>query len=117
VSFGAELAAQHVTGLHVSDAGRVLTLADGSQAVSRTVVIATGVSYRRLPVPCSEALLAAGVFYGAAVTEAQAMKGQPVVVVGGANSAGQAAAHLARHAERVTLLVRGSSSPRACHRT
>jgi thioredoxin reductase (NADPH) len=86
-----------------------LTLADGSQAVSRTVVIATGVSYRRLPVPGLDALLGAGVFYGAAVTEAKAMEGQRVVVVGGANSAGQAAVHLARHAEQVTLLVRGGS--------
>jgi len=109
VSFGAELAAQQVTGLHFSDGGRVLALADGSQVLGRAVVIATGVSYRRLAVPGLESLLGAGVFYGAAVTEAQAMKGQPVVVVGGANAAGQAAVHLARHAERVTLLVRGSS--------
>jgi len=109
LSFGAELAAQPVTRLHASDADWVLTLADGNQAVSRTVIIATGVSYRRLPVRGVEALLGAGVFYGAAVTEAQAMEGQRVVVVGGANSAGQAAAHLARHAEQVTLLVRGNS--------
>jgi thioredoxin reductase/CheY-like chemotaxis protein len=88
-----------------------LTLADGGQAVSRAVVIATGVSYRRLPVPGLEALLGAGVFYGAAVTEAKAMAGQRVAVVGGANSAGQAAVHLARHAEQVTLLVRGDALP------
>ena len=109
--FGAELVyAQPAAGLQRSDGtDRVLTLADGSRAVSRTVVIATGVSYRRLPVPGLDALLGAGVFYGAAVTEAQAMQGQRVAVVGGANSAGQAAVHLARHAERVTLLVRGRS--------
>jgi thioredoxin reductase (NADPH) len=110
VAFGAELVyAQPATRLQLSSADRVLTLADGSQAVSRTVIIATGVSYRRLPVPGLDALLGAGVFYGAAVTEANAMSGQRVVVVGGANSAGQAAVHLARHAEQVTLLHRGGS--------
>jgi thioredoxin reductase len=110
VVFGAELVyAQPATRLQLSSADRVLTLADGSQAVSRTVIIATGVSYRRLPVPGLDALLGAGVFYGAAVTEAKAMSGQRVVVVGGANSAGQAAVHLARHAEQVTLLHRGGS--------
>src|SRR5262249_42451224 len=109
LSFGAELAAQTATRLHVGDANWVLTLADGSQAVSRTVVIATGVSYRRLPVPGVEALLGAGVFYGAAGTEAQAMAGQRAVGVGGANWAARAAAPRARHAEQVTLLVRGNS--------
>jgi thioredoxin reductase (NADPH) len=110
VVFGAELVyTQPATGLRASGADRVLTLANGSQAVSRTVVVATGVSYRRLPVPGLEELLGAGVFYGAAVTEAQAMQGQRVFVVGGANSAGQAAVHLARYAEQVTLLVRGDS--------
>jgi thioredoxin reductase (NADPH) len=110
VVFGTELVyAQPATGLQANGADRVLTLADGSQAVSRTVVLATGVSYRRLPVPGLDALLGAGVFYGAAVTEAKAMQGQRVFVVGGANSAGQAAVHLARHAEQVTLLVRGGS--------
>ena len=110
VVFGAELVyTQPATGLRASSADRVLHLADGSQAVSRTVVVATGVSYRRLPVPGLDALLGAGVFYGAAVTEARAMQGQRVFVVGGANSAGQAAVHLAHHAEQVTLLVRGGS--------
>jgi thioredoxin reductase (NADPH) len=73
------------------------------------VVVATGVSYRRLPAPGVEELLGAGVFYGAAVTEAKAMAGQRVMVVGGANSAGQAAVHLARHASQVTLLHRGDA--------
>jgi len=110
VVFGAELVyAQPATSLRPAGADRVLTLADGSQVACRTVVIATGVSYRRLSVPGLEALLGAGVFYGAAVTEAKAMAGQRVAVVGGANSAGQAAVHLARHAEQVTLLVRGST--------
>ena len=110
VVFGAELVyAQPATGLRPPGADRILSLANGSQVTSRTVVIATGVSYRCLPVPSLEALLGAGVFYGAAVTEAKAMAGQHVAVVGGANSAGQAAVHLARHAEHVTLLVRGDT--------
>jgi thioredoxin reductase (NADPH) len=87
----------------------VLTLGDGSQTVSRTVVIATGVSYRRLEVPGLDELLGAGVFYGAAATEATALAGRRTFVVGGANSAGQAAVHLARFASHVTLLVRGPS--------
>jgi thioredoxin reductase (NADPH) len=108
VVFGAELVyTQPATSLRSNGADRVL--ANSTQAVSRTVVVATGVSYRRLPVPGLEELLGAGVFYGAAVTEAKAVQGQRVLVVGGANSAGQAAVHLARHAEQVTLLVRGGS--------
>jgi thioredoxin reductase (NADPH) len=87
----------------------LLTLEDGSQAVSRTVVIATGVTYRRLEVSGLDELLGAGVFYGAAVTEAAALEGQRSFVIGGANSAGQAAVHLARFASHVTLLVRGPS--------
>ena len=96
-------------GLEARDEDRLLTLADGNQAISRTVVIASGVTYRRLDVPGVEELLGAGVFYGAAVTEATAMEGQRAFVVGGANSAGQAAVHLARFASHVTLLVRGPS--------
>jgi thioredoxin reductase (NADPH) len=87
----------------------LLTLGDGSQALSRSVVIATGVTYRRLQVPGLDERLGAGVFYGAAVTEAAALEGQRAFVVGGANSAGQAAVHLARFASQVTLLVRGPS--------
>jgi thioredoxin reductase (NADPH) len=110
VVFGAELVyTQAATELQASGADRVLTLANASQAITRTVVIATGVSYRRLPVPGVEELLGAGVFYGAAVTEAKAMAGQRVVVVGGANSVGQAAVHLARHAKQVALLHRGDA--------
>ena len=87
----------------------LLTLGDRSQAQCRTVVIATGVTYRRLEVPGLEELLGAGVFYGAAVTEGAALEGQLAFVIGGANSAGQAAVHLARFATQVTLLVRGPS--------
>ena len=95
--------------LEVHSGDLLVTLADGSLARSETVVIATGVTYRRLDVPRLDELLGAGVFYGAAVTEAAALKGQRTFVVGGANSAGQAAVHLARFASHVTLLVRGPS--------
>jgi thioredoxin reductase (NADPH) len=84
-------------------------VADGSEVRSRAVVIATGMAYRRLGIPALDALTGAGVFYGAAASEARAMKGSEVFVVGGANSAGQAAVHLARYAAQVTVLVRGRS--------
>ena len=107
---GAEIAfIRSTVDLDVHSEDLLLTLADGSLARSETVVIATGVTYRRLKVPGLDELLGAGVFYGAAVTEASALKGQRAFVVGGANSAGQAAVHLARFASHVTLLVRGPS--------
>jgi thioredoxin reductase (NADPH) len=96
-------------GLPAAESSRVVHLGDGSEITSRTVILATGMSYRRLGVPGLEALTGAGVFYDAAASEAQAMQGQQVYVVGGANSAGQAAVHLARYASHVTLLVRGFS--------
>jgi thioredoxin reductase (NADPH) len=88
---------------------RIVGLADGSAVTSRAVVIATGVSYRRLAVPELESLAGAGVFYGAATTEAQALAGKRAFVVGGGNSAGQAALHLSKYAQRVTILVRSAS--------
>ena len=88
---------------------RVLKLQDGSEVRSRAVIIATGVAYRRLGVPALEALVGAGVFYGAATVEAQAVAGQRAFVVGGGNSAGQAALHLAKYARQVTILVRSGS--------
>jgi thioredoxin reductase (NADPH) len=88
---------------------RIVSLADGGACISRAVVLATGVTYRRLGVPSLDELMETGVFYGAASPEAQAMAGEEVYVVGGANSAGQAALHLARYARQVTLLVRGAS--------
>ena len=87
----------------------VVSLKDGSQIRSRAVIIATGVSYRRLGIAELESLASAGVFYGASTIEAQAVAGKPVFVVGGGNSAGQAALHLAKYAEQVTLLVRSQS--------
>jgi thioredoxin reductase len=86
-----------------------LRLSDGGSLAARSVVVATGVSYRRLGVPSLEDLQGRGVFYGAAVSEAPAMRGRNVFVVGGGNSAGQAAMHLAKWATRVKVLVRGES--------
>src|SRR5262249_26637405 len=88
---------------------RAVGLQDGSEIRSRAVVIATGVSYRRLGIPELEALVGAGVFYGAATVEAQAVADKPVFVVGGGNSAGQAASHLAKHAGRVPFVGRSGS--------
>jgi thioredoxin reductase (NADPH) len=96
-------------GLEAHGEDSLLTLGDRSQALCRTVVIAAGVTYRRLEVPGLDELLGAGVFYGVAVTEGAALEGQQAFVIGGANSAGQAAVHLARFASQVTLLVRGPS--------
>jgi thioredoxin reductase (NADPH) len=87
----------------------IVTLSNGKKVAGRVVIVATGASYRRLGVSSLEALVGTGVFYGAAVSEAKAMEGQEVYVVGGANSAGQAAMHLSKYASRVTLVVRGSS--------
>ena len=86
-----------------------LALSDGQVVRARSVVVATGVTYRRLPIPSIERLVGRGVFYSPAVSEAPAMAGEPVFVVGGGNSAGQAAVHLARYASQVTVLVRGDS--------
>jgi thioredoxin reductase (NADPH) len=107
--FGAEFVYAPAVGLRPAGKDRVVTLADGSQVVGRTVVIATGAAYRRLDAPGVDELLGAGVFYGAAVSEAPAMTGRPVFVVGAGNSAGQAALHLAKYADRVTILARGDA--------
>ena len=84
-------------------------LQDGSTVQARAVILATGVSYRRLDVPSLESLIGAGVFYGAATVQAQAVAGHRAWVVGGGNSAGQAALHLAKYAKEVTVLVRSTS--------
>ena len=99
--------AQTVTGLTSHGSERRLRLGDGSEVAARSVLLAPGVTWRRLGVPRLEALASAGVFYGAAGSEAQAMADQEVFVVGGGNSAGQAAVHLAEYAATVTMLVRG----------
>jgi thioredoxin reductase (NADPH) len=108
--FGAEvLTARDVVGLEVNGPARSVRFADGSAVDAHTVILATGVSYRQLAAPGVERLTGRGVFYGSTLTEATACAGQEVFIVGGANSAGQAAVYLARHAQSVTLLVRGPS--------
>jgi thioredoxin reductase (NADPH) len=108
--FGAEvLTTREVTGLEVRGSARQVTFADGSSIDAHTVLLATGVSYRRLQAPGLDELTGRGVYYGSALTEATACLGQDVYVVGGANSAGQAALFLSRYANSVTLLVRGAS--------
>jgi thioredoxin reductase (NADPH) len=97
------------TGLQQVNGGFSLRLADGRQVGARAVVLATGASYRRLGVPALEALNGAGVFYGGTVSEGYALTGKQAYVVGGANAAGQAALHLARFADRVTLVARADS--------
>ena len=108
--FGASFRfARHATSLRRVGEDLVVPLTDGTEVAGRAAIVATGASYRRLGVPELEALNGAGVFYGAAATEAPALQGQEVYVVGGANSAGRAAMHLSKYASRVTLLVRGGS--------
>jgi thioredoxin reductase (NADPH) len=107
--FGANLVlAQRATGLRADGRRRLVRLSDGTEVAAEAVVVASGVSWRRLGVPRLEALVGAGVFYGAAGAEARAMEGQDVYVVGAGNSAGQAALHLAKYAASVTLVVRGT---------
>jgi thioredoxin reductase (NADPH) len=108
--FGAELLlAQTAVALHDDGDRRVIAISNGDKVTARTVVVATGVSWRRIGVPSLEALVGAGVFYGAAAPEAEAMKGQRVYVVGGGNAAGQAAVHLARNGAHVTIVIRRDS--------
>jgi thioredoxin reductase (NADPH) len=97
------------SGLEVRGDERVLRLADGAEIRARAVVLAMGVLYRRLGIQALDELIGAGVFYGSAGSEAVAMKGEKAFVLGAGNSAGQAALHLARYAEEVTVLVRGES--------
>ena len=95
--------------LSAEDGHYRMALSDGSSLATRTLVVATGASYRRLGMPSLEDLQGKGVFYGAGVSEAPAMTGRSVFVIGGGNSAGQAAMHLAKWAAQVTVLVRGAS--------
>jgi thioredoxin reductase (NADPH) len=112
--FGAEvLTTREVVGLEKCGSARRVTFADRTSIDAHTVILATGVSYRRLGAPGLDELTGRGVYYGSALTEAAACAGQDVYVVGGANSAGQAAVYLSRHAKSVTILVRGPSLERS----
>ena len=112
--FGVEmLATTEVTGLKARGSARVLQLADGGEIGAHSIVLATGVAYRRLDAPGLDELNGRGVFYGAAATEAVNCQGANVFLVGGANSAGQAAVYFSRYAGSVTLLVRGDSLARS----
>jgi thioredoxin reductase (NADPH) len=105
--FGAEFVVQRAVGLRVDGQYRFVQLADGREVSSHAVLLAPGVQYRKLDVPGADRLTGRGVYYGAALVEAVACKGEEVLIVGGANSAGQAALHFAKYASKVTMLVRG----------
>jgi thioredoxin reductase (NADPH) len=108
--FGAELLTTRVVDrLEVRGSSRVVRFEDGSEIAAHSVVLATGVAYRRMEAPGVDELVGAGVYYGSAATEQQACTDQDIFIVGGANSAGQAAVFFARVARSVTLLVRGKS--------
>src|SRR5580658_2892846 len=104
---GAEFLTQRVTGLRIDGQYRFVQLGDGREVSSHVVLLATGVRYRKLDIPGADLLTGRGIYYGAALVEAAACKGEEVYVVGGANSAGQAALFFAKYASKVTILVRG----------
>jgi len=108
--FGAEiLTTREVVGLEVKGSARTIRFADGTAISAHTVILATGVAYRQLTAPGLAELVGRGVYYGSALTEATSCAGQDVYIVGGANSAGQAAVYLGKHARSVTILVRAPS--------
>jgi thioredoxin reductase (NADPH) len=107
---GAELLTlQDTTGLRVEGSGRIVELSGGDSLSASSVLVASGVSYRQLDVPGFAQLTGSGIYYGAALTEARSCTDQRIVVIGGANSAGQAAVYFSSYASRVTMLVRGDS--------
>ena len=105
--FGAEFVTQRATGLRIDGQYRFVQLGDGREVSSHVVMLAPGVQYRKLEIPGAERLAGRGIYYGAALVEAVACKDEEVFVVGGANSAGQAALHFAKFACKVTMVVRG----------
>ncbi|MGD0725129.1 MAG: FAD-dependent oxidoreductase [Spirochaetia bacterium] len=107
--FGVEIVSGEVVGVRVEDPYRYARLADGTEISCHALLIATGVSVRKLDLPGADRLTGAGIYYGAATSEALNYKGQDVMVVGGANSAGQGAIFLSRHARTVFLVVRGAT--------
>lgn len=108
--FGAEfLSPQEVVGIEINGNYKTIQLADGGEVSTKSIIITTGVDYRRLPAPGVEDFTGAGVYYGAATTEANACRNKQVYVVGGGNSAGQGAVYLAKFAKKVTILIRRNS--------
>jgi thioredoxin reductase (NADPH) len=105
--FGAEFVVQRAAGLRLDGQYRFVKLSDEREVSSHSVLLAPGVQYRKLDVPGAERLTGRGIYYGAALVEAVSCKGEDVFIVGGANSAGQAALHFAKYARTVTMLVRG----------
>ena len=111
---GAELLTlQDAAGLRIEGSGRIVELSGGGTLSASSVLVASGVSYRQLEAPGFPELTGQGIYYGAALTEARSCSDQHVVVVGGANSAGQAAVYFSSYANRVTMLVRGDSLARS----
>jgi thioredoxin reductase (NADPH) len=106
--FGAEFLTQRAVGLRIEGQYRYIKLADGREISSHVVMLAMGVQYRKLDLPGCDHLNGCGIYYGAALVEAASCKGEDIYVVGGANSAGQAALHFAKFARTVTMLVRGT---------
>src|SRR5580692_10292022 len=105
--FGAEFVTQRAVGLRIDGQYRFVQLSDGREVSSHVVLLAPGVQYRKLGIPGSDRLTGRGIYYGAALVEASSCKDEEVFVVGGANSAGQAALFFAKYARKVTMLVRG----------
>jgi thioredoxin reductase (NADPH) len=108
VRFGAEFLTQRAVGMRIDGQYRFVVLADGREVSSHVLLLSTGVQYKRLEIPGADELTGRGVYYGAALVEAAACKDEDVYIVGGANSAGQAALHFAKFACKVTMLVRAS---------
>jgi thioredoxin reductase (NADPH) len=104
--FGAEFVTQRAAGMRLDGQYRFIALGDGREVSSHTVLLAPGVQYRKLEIPGAAELTGRGIYYGAALVEARSCKDEEVFVVGGANSAGQAALHFAKYASKVTMLVR-----------
>ena len=105
--FGAEiLTTREVVGLEVNGSARTIHFADGTSISAHTVILATGVAYRQLTAPGVAELTGRGVYYGSALTEATSCINEDIYIVGGANSAGQAAVYLAKGARSVSILVR-----------
>ena len=105
--FGAEFVTQRATGLRIDGQYRFVQLGDGREVSGHVVLLASGVQYRKLNIPGADRLTGRGIYYGAALVEAASCKDEEVFIVGGANSAGQAALHFAKFACKVTMLVRG----------